>query len=441
MIDFLKIYIYNKNLISKVWNNELLVFDRTIERLTNIDGDINTTEIRKYKNFEFKKVPSTKRKPERLEITGSLHYYFNNGIHNANDFSMCDCVNTIHELQTTFKLILSDCFVINLEYAANIVMPYDIESFIVNLKYHSKNEFRRLTAYKNAKESTSFNNDGVKNKYKIIKAYDKGIQLFDGKNYAKPNTFRFEIKSNESKYIRALGINTLADLLKVEVYNRFSIELIKEWNRVLLLDRVTNFDNDKRAKKYINVDFWERQILSNNRNDFARHRNNYFCLLSEYPNNIHDTIKKILQKKINELSIKCANSTLLETTIRASLEQPQKTKSVQIPTYILLESAHLNNTQNNHSKLCQITGLNISMQKDNSILLSHTGLKYYQKNNRKIFEQIRLKYLSKIWYNADIEIQIKEIAHNIRNTKSNQKIKQVRLCKPRQINLLQSFAL
>jgi hypothetical protein len=86
--------------------------------------------------------------------------------------------------------------------------------------------------------------------------------------------------------------------------------------------------------------------------------------------------------------------------------------------------------------ICIITGVNISMQKDNSILLSHSGLKYYFKNDKKIFEQIKRRYLSNRWHNSNFETQIKEIAHNIRNTKSNQTIKQRKIYQPQQTNLL-----
>lgn len=75
------------------------------------------------------------------------------------------------------------------------------------------------------------------------------------------------------------------------------------------------------------------------------------------------------------------------------------------------------------------------MQKSNSISLSHTGLKYYFENDRAIFEKIRKRYLSKYWYNSSFETQIKEIAHNIRNTYNNRKIKQNRIYKPAQMQL------
>jgi hypothetical protein len=91
--------------------------------------------------------------------------------------------------------------------------------------------------------------------------------------------------------------------------------------------------------------------------------------------------------------------------------------------------------------LCKVTGFNISMQKNDSILLSHTGLKYYYKTDRKIFEQLKRKYLSKQWSGANFETQIKEIAHNIRNTKSNQTVKQKKIYQPQQINLLSCYGL
>jgi hypothetical protein len=52
-----------------------------------------------------------------------------------------------------------------------------------------------------------------------------------------------------------------------------------------------------------------------------------------------------------------------------------------------------------------------------------------------------VKYLSKHWNGANFETQIKEIAHNIRNTKSNQTVKQKKIYQPQQINLLSCYGL
>ena len=118
------------------------------------------------------------------------------------------------------------------------------------------------------------------------------------------------------------------------------------------------------------------------------------------------------------------------------------TNTTQIDPLIIL-SKHVvsNNPIISENILCQVTKINISMQKNDSILLSHTGLKYYYKTDKKIFEQIKRMYLSKQWIKSDFETQIKEIAHNIRNTKSNHGIKQDRIYQYSQINLLSQLEL
>lgn len=67
------------------------------------------------------------------------------------------------------------------------------------------------------------------------------------------------------------------------------------------------------------------------------------------------------------------------------------------------------------------------MQKDDSHLLSHTGLKYYYDNDPKTFEEIKNRFLSDRWRNNDFHLQIKEMAHNSRNRMNNLKLKQYRL--------------
>lgn len=61
------------------------------------------------------------------------------------------------------------------------------------------------------------------------------------------------------------------------------------------------------------------------------------------------------------------------------------------------------------------------MQKSDSILLSHTGLRYYLKTDVKIYNEVKRKYLSKKWIDTNVETEIKEIAHNIRNISTTEK--------------------
>ena len=54
-------------------------------------------------------------------------------------------------------------------------------------------------------------------------------------------------------------------------------------------------------------------------------------------------------------------------------------------------------------------------------------IQFYFEHDKNSFELIKRKFLSKTWDNANIDIQIKEIAHNIRNKYNNMKLKQNRI--------------
>ena len=97
------------------------------------------------------------------------------------------------------------------------------------------------------------------------------------------------------------------------------------------------------------------------------------------------------------------------------------TKTPEInPLHIGLKTvvSTFENTDENR-RFCEVTGLNISMQRSDSFLLADVGLRYYLKTDVKIYNEVKRKYLSKKWVDVDAETEIKEIYHNIRNTISN----------------------
>lgn len=402
MIDFIKIVIYDIKLIELIWNNSLLEFYETKEKRISVD-EVKTFSKKTYKNLIFEKFYN------RIEISGSIHKFKNNGIHNANQFSIIDSINTIYQIKDLFNLDLSLCKIVNLEYGLNLIPDEDIKKIILWLKYHNRNQFRYLQELKYAKESATFNTNGKKNKYKYIKAYAKGLQFFNGITYRNKNTFRFEVKSNESKYINSLDIFTLKDLTEHETYIRLSKELLKEWENVLLLDMNLQSKNDKQLNKYLNSDFWENSI-NEYRNHFSKHKSKYLLILDQYPDNLFKNIQSLIENKLTQFENELIKK-------RCKFHRAKNNKRVQIRPYIKVENA----------PLCKLTGIDISMQKENSILLSHTGLKFYYRNKPELFQMMKYKYLSNEWLNANFETQIKEIAHNIRNYYNNRVIKQSRL--------------
>ena len=88
-------------------------------------------------------------------------------------------------------------------------------------------------------------------------------------------------------------------------------------------------------------------------------------------------------------------------------------------------------------KTCKVTGIDISMQKKNSFLLSHTGLKYYLKHDRQLYNEIKSQYLSEHWEEASVKTQIREIAHSIRGHYTNMKKHHEKLNPPDQYSLFE----
>ena len=339
-----------------------------------------------------------------IEICFNPHYIFNNNhLHNGNDFTPLEAVKTIRQTflsigfeEGQFKYLK----VVNIEYGLNLDTGLPIENIINGILYTKKKPFVipvEEWQYFKISDST---------KYKIIKAYAKGIQFEDFPEYGiDRNTFRFEVRSKQSKFINKLGIYNVADLLNLKVYNALSQSLINEWENILIIDL--------RLKNKVNPpEFWEEFLAHKDRNKFRNESKDYYKNIDQ-KNNLHHLIKCKIIDKITALT-NYANSTK-ETPIN-------KGKSISSKTFankINLESAYFNINEEAKTRLCKVTNLDISMQKKDSLFLCSTGLNWYKENTPEIFTKLCAKYLSEKMKHQSIEAQFYYIAHNIRNHKTN----------------------
>ena len=291
MIDFIKIKISDEELINQVWNNEILIYEGKSEK--RFDDEIKELFSKSFKNLYFTKFQN------RLEIKGSLHYFFNNGLHNANDFKIHDCIGIIEQIKELFKLDLNKCKLINLEYGVNINPIIEVDDLVQHLIYHEKRQFTRPTTHFNYKIAGN-------EAYKQIKAYDKSVQFPKYCN----NTFRFEVKTKQAKFINNLGLLTLQDLTEINHYNTLINSLVNEWDNVLLFDKSKEVGN-----KFFNTEFWEDILKNGNRNKFNNQKKTYYRKLGS--NNLHSNIRDNIEKKTKLL------------------------KCVHIPTSIDLETAQV----------------------------------------------------------------------------------------------------
>lgn len=408
MLDYLKVLCSDTKYAKKLYYNPLLeMYSKNQNFRNNLNKETNVTKqatyIKVYKEILFcfftKDEVFTK-----LEILIKPHYYFNNNLHNANDFTVLECINTLTKIKELFNLPVNKLTILNIEFGLNALSPIDCKDLILCAIYHEKNEFINSSdSLKFSKISFKHHKNGKANKYKQIKFYAKGLQFLD---HIDINTFRFEIKSKERKYIKSLGVYAYADLLKAETYNTLADIIELEFKKVLILDinnKGLNLTNKELSKlnEYLNPIKWVKS-LQGNRNLFNKHKVDYQKLLNKTRNNIHTQLNIIVGNKLQELLKKGAISTPNNILKKGAISD----------VYIIG-----NCTQHHQNRNCIITGVDLSKEKAGSIYIKTTTLKFLRKNDKKKFSEICSLLLGKAnpyhtKYEKDI---ITHLAKQIRN--------------------------
>lgn len=396
MLDGIKIEIKDTEQICKVWSHSDLIYNSEHSYLNKSDGSLKLVVKKTYFNLKFV------RYENRLEISGSLHKLFNSGLHNANDFTVSDCIKTINKLCSHFSMDNTLCYVINLEFGVNITAPVNVSDLVQWLRFHGRNKFE---PYKKYDQCFSAGTDYFK-----VKAYNKTLQFPE---YAQPNTFRFEGKTRQSKYLRPKGIKTLRDLTAPAMYGQLSDIILSEWANVLIFDKRT-----KKGVKFCNTDFWEEIINYSHRNTFTNTKKKYYKLLGR--NGLQNLIYTAISEKLTYL-ITCANSTSFDQCNHGKPQDGTGVKPgnsiVHIPTIVKVETGTHSHPET--VRLCKVTKLSISMQRKGSKFLREKTLKMIKETDPKTFLELEKKYLTAKAKHFPEERQLYLICKNIRDTDSN----------------------
>ena len=412
MIDFIKII--NKELDPAILEaNPLLEFFDNINLST---GEIKTTnrtgqQITPYKNAFYNGLEFRIYDTGLITLSGSLHKYWNSGAHNYNDFNFEAFLGVLRDLKHKFNITPEQCILKCLEIGINIIPPIPTNELLDYCFLHKTKPFEYQ------KNSDEGKYKQVQHEHYIIKIYNKALH-YKKSFEIETEIMRFEIKYTKMQKLNGRGIFTLQDLANYGLHN-FKDALLNEFNNILFYDN-TIMSKSRSISNYKNPLYWIELLSKPTKTNYYKHKGILKNLTSYNSDKIQLKTTEIMSKKIDFLNSRGASFD---------------------PLIILSIPAPLTNSIESKNILCQVTKINISMQKNDSILLSHTGLKYYYKTDRKVFEQIKRKYLSKQWITSDFETQIKEIAHNIRNAKSNLIIKHAKIYKNNQLNMLSTLRL
>lgn len=228
------------------------------------------------------------------------------------------------------------------------------------------------------------------------------------------NTFRFEVKSKQSKCINSIPFPSLhdvkhglslIDLLKLENYNVLFQSILNEWENILII----NLD----LKNQINTpEYWSKIIADKYRHQFRIKKEKYYKELTLKENLQHLIKCKIIDKIIYLQD--CTYSTQKTATNREKVINQEPALSL-----INLESVQFNSNNAQVKQRCKVTNLDISNQRKGSKFIREKTLKTLKENDPKTFEKLEIKYLTEKMKTQPLEKQFYHIAKNIRDQESN----------------------
>jgi hypothetical protein len=277
---------------------------------------------------------------DKYSANGSIHKYFNNGVHNADDFPIDNCREALFRLSCEFNINPCTIQFLGMEYGVNIVLPFDVKEFLHSIvmyrgsnvtKYRGDNQKKDITTDRNGVIIIPFTDY-------VLKIYDKS-SLYP--EYAKPNTLRIEIKVNKTRWIREnviADVRMLSDIANTATWQALGCKLLNIFDGVV----VCNIDISE-LQKSGKISEEEAHLLSNGMSSkywkkmppMQRKRafDAYAELLAKH-STAKKTVMQLLSSKIEDVT-KSPFSTLEEYVTH--------TKNVTISPFIVTESPFLHN--------------------------------------------------------------------------------------------------
>jgi hypothetical protein len=164
----------------------------------------------------------------RIELTGSIHKYRNNGHHNADQFTAADLLAALIEWVETYGINPTMAILNNIEFGVNVALPFPVACVLDNLISYKGRRFQP------DREHGPYYWQCLFGQY-AVKIYDKGAQFRDTVPGLPPNLLRVEVKVLKMEYLHKKGISikTLADLLTVAYYGKLGALLVETFQDIL----------------------------------------------------------------------------------------------------------------------------------------------------------------------------------------------------------------
>ena len=301
MIDFL--HFQNNHL------HQTLVRGSDLLSNTIMNVDVETGELHKSRKFnkrgepifkgeyyysEYKGLKITYTPKGKLVVKGSLHKYWNEGVHNHNDFSEVQSKLTLNSFVKQFQIPLDVSLIKGLEIGVNIKLPFSPKTVIDNCFIH-KGVTPEMKYDSRKGHYVQFEHSQY-----IIKIYNKSLQYKSQGLQVDNNIMRFEIKFKKMEILNnKFGIYALQDLLDFN-FRDFKPLLLQKWDEVLMYD-TTFISQHPNEAKYQHIKTWKAYLEEKSKNKLKYHRKKYNTLAQQYSQRRKQMIGDLLEDKIDLL--------------------------------------------------------------------------------------------------------------------------------------------
>jgi hypothetical protein len=244
-----------------------------------------------------------------------------------------------------------------------------------------------------------------------------------------------------------MGIKYLSDLLYPNKLQLLRQELLRVYDEILMCDIMVEPEGLSRGDVELyfrgqNANYWAASLPKSNQYKKGAKDKRYRADKTLYYRRVErfrellseigaETKKKQVRTLMDEMSKnlladaqqKCVKMTsnLNDTNESRMCQNDQvETNDEMCQNDPLFYSVINTSFSNSSTRRCLVTGLDISMQKEDSKFLCTSGVNYYQEYQPETWEELK-KRLSPKWKDAPTEKQIEEIHHSIRNEYHNKK--------------------
>lgn len=280
MIDFIKI--------------ELAAVDRRIMDSTidfdwmRIDNE-STAEVGNYafgvyKNLVFRRFERRNGSGVMYTMEGSLHKFANHGLHNYDDFLICQFYKQVARIGQELGFNIGDSAIRNLEFGVNIVPPIPTEEILNSILFH------RTTPFKDVSVPKDGDYRQASHQRYMVKAYDKKRQYMRRYSLKDP-ILRYELKFTRMADLHQFGIFTVRDLTQSNQQILARV-LAESWVNILYSDPVA-LKGHKKQEKYSNPNFWK----SLNPEQFKYHRRRLNEIIAENTDNSRSKMSALILQK------------------------------------------------------------------------------------------------------------------------------------------------